>query len=100
MELDTIGAVGGLTFAAIVWGVVSVFRPLLTKWLEPDVIIPPVVLTLGVALAFVAVAAGELESANPFATFLLGVVIGLSAMGLRQVNQSRQNISGQSPDTR
>ena len=98
--IDTIGAIGGLTFAALLWGVVAAFRPALELTRIPhEAVIQPTVLILGVGLAFVAEAAGELESENSFATLLLGLTIGLAALGLRSANQARRN-GGQPPDTR
>jgi hypothetical protein len=91
-EIETVGAIGLAALPGIVAGLIAVVRPLIEKRLTSDVL-PPLAVVAGVGAAFLAEAGGALDYGNPAALVLVGINIGLAAVGLNSI-QSHYRSSG------
>lgn len=88
--MDYMTAIGIAAAPAIVASVVAVFRPLLLRYLNSDVI-PPLAMVLGVGYTLLAWQGGVVDAENAIVAVLLGVTVGLGAAGAREVaNHYRQ----------
>lgn len=82
--MDVTAAIGIAAAPAIVAAVVSVFRPLLLRYLSNDAI-PPIAMALGVGYTVLAWQGGVIDAENVIVAGLLGVPVGLGAAGAREV---------------
>ena len=79
-EIGGVGAIGLAALPAIVAGLIGAFRSPIERYLTSDVI-PPLAILLGVGVAFAAQQGGAIEYANLAAIVLVGVNVGLAAIG-------------------
>ena len=82
--MDVAGAIGLAAAPGIVSGVLAQLKPALRALGVSSAFYPLMALLLGVAYAFAAWGAGIVPCDNPFVAMLLGLTVGLGAVGWRE----------------
>ena len=82
--MDGQAAVGFAAAPAIVWGVLEALKFLIDRFLVPDAK-RLVAIGLGVGYSLAAWSGGILEADNAMVAGLMGITIGLGAMGFNEI---------------
>ncbi len=81
--IDTETAIGIVAAPGIVAAVIGILKPLLLRWLPSDAI-PAIALLLSIGYVLLAWQAEVIEAENAFVAVLLGVTVGVGAVGARE----------------